>query len=114
MALLTIIEDAVRLDIGGLNPAIDVSLNGILTEGTTGNVHAVPAGGAVFNQGLLLTNAGQVRYVDATAGLPVNTVWSNGLPSSDGALCISTGALANYSNGMPFVANGAVRAGILV
>ena len=114
MAVLNVTNDAVLLDTGGLTPAVDVFLNGVLTEGPTGNVHAVPAGGVVFNQGMLLTNAGQVRYVDATAGLPVDTVWTNGLPNSGGALCISTGALATYSHGIPFTANGAVRPRILV
>jgi hypothetical protein len=62
----------------------------------------------------LLTNAGQIRYVDATAGLPVNTVWLNGLPTSDGALCVSSGATATWANGIPFAANGAVVASGIV
>ena len=113
MSVLNVVGDAVLLDIGGLG-ATDYFFNGILTEVPSGNVHAVPAGGTVYNQGMLLTNSGQVRYVDATAGLPVDTVWSNGLPRSGGALCISTDAVSTYSNGIPFAANGAVRAGIIV
>lgn len=113
MSVLSVVGDAVLLDIAGLG-ATDTYLNGVLTESPSLNVHAVPAGGTVYANGLLLTDAGQVRYVDATAGLPGNTVWSNGLPRSGGALCISSGALSQFSNGIPFAANGAVRAGIIV
>jgi hypothetical protein len=55
-----------------------------------------------------LSNDGQVICVDATAGLPTGTQYCNGLPLSNGALCISTGAAVSYSNGLPFAANGAV------
>lgn len=113
MTVLNVVGDAVLLDIASLGTD-DTFMNGILTESPSGYVQAVAAGGTVYNQGVLLTDAGQVRYVDATAGLPGNTVWSNGLPRSDGALCISTGAVSTYSNGIPFAANGAVRAGIIV
>lgn len=113
MAVLSVVGDAVLLDIAGLG-VTDTFWNGVLTESPSMNVHAVPGGGTVYANGLLLTDAGQVRYVDATAGLPGDTVWANGLPRSGGALCISTGALSTYSNGIPFAANGAVRAGIIV
>ena len=113
MSVLSVVGDAVLLDIAGLG-ATDTYLNGVLTESPSLNVHAVPAGGTVYANGLLLTDVGQVRYVDATAGLPGDTVWANGLPRSAGALCISIGALSTYSNGIPFAANGAVRAGIIV
>jgi len=113
MSVLSVVGDAVLLDIAGLG-ATDTFWNGVLCESPSLNVHAVPAGGTVYNQGMLMTDAGQVRYVDATAGLPADTVWTNGLPNSGGALCISTGAVATYSNGIPFAANGAVRAGIIV
>ena len=113
MSVLSVVGDAVLLDIAGLGGP-DTFWNGALTESPSLNVHAVPSGGTVYNQGMLLTNAGQVRYVDATAGLPGDTVWNNGLPTSGGALCTSTGALSTWSNGIPFAANGAVRAGIIV
>ena len=113
MAVLNVVGDAVLLDIAALGTD-DTFLNGILTESPSGNVQAVTAGGTVYANGVLLTDAGQVHYVDATAGLPVDTVWANGLPRSAGALCISTGALSTFSNGIPFAANGAVRAGIIV
>lgn len=71
-------------------------------------VRAIASGGDEYANGLLMTDSGQLRYVDATAGLPAGTVWGNGLPRSAGALCVSTDAVSTYSNGIPFVANGAV------
>ena len=114
MAVLTVTNDAVLLGIGAIQ-ATDAFVNGVLTSADALNPlnRAVPSGGDVYSNGMLRTNPGQIRYVDATAGLPIDTVWSNGLPMSGGALCISTGALSNYSNGIPFAANGAVRAGIV-
>lgn len=114
MSALTVTAGAVLLGIGAVSPT-DTYKNGVLTTADPANPlnRAVPAGGTVYNQGLLMTDAGQVRYIDATAGLPVDTVWANGLPRSAGALCVSTGAAATYSNGIPFAANGAVAAGIV-
>lgn len=113
MATLTVTSDAVLLGIGAIQPT-DTFTNGILTSASGGLNRAVPAGGDEYSNGLLMTDAGQVRYVDATAGLPADTTWTNGLPSSGGALCISTNAVATYSSGIPFVTNGAVAAGIIV
>lgn len=112
MSVLTVTSDAVLLGIGAIQPT-DTFQNGILTSATGGLNRAVPAGGDEYSNGLLMTDAGQVRYVDATAGLPVDTTWTNGLPRSAGALCISTNAASTYSNGIPFVANGAVAAGLI-
>lgn len=95
----------------GIQPT-DTFQNGVLLSGDLNR--AIATGGDEYANGLLMTDAGQVRYFDATAGLPVNVVWSNGLPrANDGALCVSTGALATYSNGTPMVANGAVRVSIV-
>lgn len=59
--------------------------------------------------GLAFTATGQLVYVDATAGLPANTQFCNGRPvTPSGALCVSTGAVASWSGGLPFAANGAV------
>jgi hypothetical protein len=113
VSTLTVQPNAVVLSLAAIAPA-DVFLNGILTAVSTGANHGQPTGGDVYNQGLLLTHAGQARYVDATAGLPVDTVWTNGLPQSSGALCISTGPASTWSNGIPFASNGAVAAGLLV
>jgi hypothetical protein len=91
-----------------LTPSVYFTFDNTLVDAMAGTV------GTVYNNGLLLTDAGQVRYLDTTAGgLPADTVWTNGLPSSGGALCVSTGPLATYSNGIPFTASGAVRAAII-
>lgn len=112
MSTLTVTSGAVLLGIGAIQPT-DTFTNGVLTSATGGLNRAVPAGGDEYSNGLLRTDAGQIRYVDATAGLPADTTWPNGLPLSGGALCISTNAAATYSNGIPFAANGAVAAGII-
>lgn len=112
MAVLTVTSGAVLLGIGSI-AATDTFQNGVLVSASGGLNRAVPAGGDEYANGLLLTDAGQVRYVDATAGLPSDTTWSNGLPRSGGALCISTDAVSTYSNGIPLAANGAVAAGII-
>ena len=112
MAVLTVTSGAVLLGIGSI-AATDTFQNGVLTSAAGGLNRAVPTGGNEYANGLLMTDAGQVQYVDATAGLPSDTTWSNGLPRSGGALCISTNAASTYSNGIPFAANGAVAAGII-
>lgn len=113
MSIFNVVNDAVVMDTSGVLPPIDVYQNGLRVDGVTGNVHAVPGGGVVFNQGLLMTNEGQFQYLDATAGLPPTTVWTNGIPHSGRSICVSTGALASYSNGVPFTQNGAIRAQLI-
>lgn len=104
-------NETVRLGTGAAQPT-DAFINGILANGDLNR--AIATGGDEYANGLLMTDAGQIRYFDATAGLPVGVVWSNGLPrANDGALCVSTGAVATYSNGTPMVANGAVRVEIV-
>lgn len=112
MAVLTVTADQVRLGTAAV-AATDAFKNGVLTSDNNQLNRAIATGGDEFSNGLLMTDAGQVRYVDATAGLPADTTWTNGLPQSGGALCISTGAVATYSNGIPFAANGAVAAAIV-
>lgn len=106
MPVLSIKNNKVSLNTGAV-AVTDTFQNGVLTT-ADGDSRAVSTGGDEFNNGLLLTDAGQVRYVDATASLPANTVYTNGLPRSGGALCISTDAFSTYSNGTPFSTNGAV------
>lgn len=110
MPVLPVLNNKVQLTTAAV-AATDAFQNGVLTT-TTSLARAVNAGGDEYANGLLLTDAGQVRYVDATAGLPAGSVWSNGLPRSSGALCISTDTFSTYTNGMPFAANGAVAAEI--
>lgn len=109
MALFPVISDAVQL--GTAAPAVtDTYRNGVLINAADTLARASTTGGAQYNNGLLMTALGQVVYVDATAGLPAGTQYTNGLPLSGGALCISTGSAATYSNGLPMAANGAVAA----
>jgi len=110
MSVLSVSNGAVQLGTVVV-AATDTFKNGVLTSADD-LAKAIASGGDEYTNGLLLTDAGQVRYVDATAGLPAGTVWSNGLPRSAGALCISTDPVSTYSNGIPFAANGAVAAAI--
>lgn len=112
MSVLTVTSGAVLLGTGAI-AGTDTTSNGILRSASGGLNRAIASGGDQYCNGLLMTDEGQVRYVDATAGLPGNTVWANGLPRSGGALCISTDSAATYSNGIPFAANGAVSAGVV-
>jgi hypothetical protein len=114
MSIFTVsATEVVQLGTGAIQPT-DTFRNGVLLSSTGDLNRAISTGGDEYANGLLMTDAGQIRYFDATAGLPVDVVWSNGLPrANDGALCVSTGALATYSNGTPMVANGAVRVSIV-
>lgn len=107
--LFPITDDAVQLTTAAVDNA-DAYNNGIRIDSTGLLARAATSGGAQYNNGLYMSNTGQVVYVDATAGLPVTTQWTNGLPLSAGALCISTDPYFTYSNGVPFAENGAVAA----
>lgn len=110
MSVLSVINGQVQL--GTAAPvATDTPTGGILTS-VAGLNRAIATGGDEYCNGLLLTDAGQVRYFDATAGLPADVQWSDGLPLSASGLCISTGPAVTYANGIPFAANGAVSAAI--
>lgn len=110
MATFLVVSGRVPLSTAAV-VATDTYRGGVLNNALATLNKAAAAGGVQYSNGLLRTNTGQVIYVDATAGLPVNTQWVNGLPlSSGGALCVSSGAIATYSNGIPFAANGAVAA----
>lgn len=112
MAVLSVINGQVQL--GTAAPAVtDTFRNGILTS-TTGLNRATTSAANEFCNGLPLTDAGQIQYNDATAGLPAGVQWSDGLPLSANGLCISTGPAVTYANGIPFAANGAVSAAITV
>lgn len=108
MSLFPIASDKIQLTSAAVD-ATDAYQQGVRVSAGTPLARAATSGGAQFNNGLLMSNTGQVVYVDATAGLPANTQYCNGIPlSSTGALCISTDAMATYSNGLPMAANGAV------
>ena len=108
MSLFPIAADKIQLTSAAVD-ATDAYQQGVRVSAGTPLARAATSGGAQFSNGLLMSNTGQVVYVDATAGLPANTQYCNGIPlSSTGALCISTDAMATYSNGLPMAANGAV------
>lgn len=112
MALFPLASDKAQLTTA-VPAAGDNYVQGILVNSLATLARAATAGGTVWQNGLLFTPTGQVVYFDATAGLPAGSQYCNGLPlSSTGELCISTGATATYSNGLPFVANGALSAQI--
>jgi hypothetical protein len=108
MALFPILADKVQLST--VAPVgTDATVNGILRDAANTAARAALAGGAQVSNGLLRTALGQLVYVDATGGLPAGTQFVNGLPISPaGALCVSSGPMVSYSNGIPFAANGAV------
>lgn len=109
--MLIVTSGAVLLGTG--TAATDTALNAINRSASGGLNRATTSDGAQFANGTWLTNTGQLSYVDATAGLPGDTVWCNGLPMSGGKLCTSTDAAATYSNGIPMAANGAVSVGVI-
>lgn len=93
--------------------ASDNFVGAILRDAANFAVRASLTGGAQYANGLLFTNIGQVVYNDASAGLPANTQYINGIPlAPDGSMCIALSAPATWSNGLPFAANGAISASV--
>jgi hypothetical protein len=111
MTILTVTNGQVLLGTSAVQAA-DTFQNGVLAS-TDGVNRAVTSGGNEYSNGLLMTDAGQVQYVDATLALPADTTWTNGLPTSGGALCVSANAAATYSNGIPMASNGAIAASLV-
>lgn len=112
MSLFPIASHKAQLTTAAVD-AGDSYANGVRINSADTLCRAALAGGAQVSNGLLLSNDGQVIYVDATAGLPVDATYTNGVPlTAAGALCVSTDATVNYSNGLPFAANGALSATI--
>ena len=110
MSLFPIASDKAQLTTAAVD-AGDSYANGVRINSLNTLCRAALAGGAQVSNGLLLSNDGQLIYVDATAGLPGDAAYTNGLPlTAAGALCISTDPTVTYSNGLPFAANGALSA----
>lgn len=110
MTPFPIVNERVQLSTDPVDPT-DAFLAGLRLKADDSAVRAAISGGAYTNAGRLFTATGQLVYVDASAGLPANTTFVNGLPfAPTGELCVSSGAVASYSNGVPMVANGAVCA----
>lgn len=94
--------------------ATDNFVGAILRDAANYAVRGALTGGTQSANGLRFTNLGQLLYNDASAGLPANTQWADGLPlASDGSLCVALAAPVTWSNGMPFAANGAVAASVI-
>lgn len=106
MSFLPVIDGRVALDVSSNSPT-DVYLGGIRFS-TNGAARATTAVGTFFNQGIPMSESGQVSIVDATTGLPANTIYHNGLPISGDRICISYNAATVVSSGIPFDAAGAV------
>ena len=108
MSLLPVIDNAVALS-SDASSADDVFNAGIrFTQ--AGLVRCTTDNATFFNQGIPMTSEGVVSVVDATAGLPADTVFLNGLPMSNNKLCVSTNSVAVVVNGITFDAAGAVVA----
>lgn len=108
MSLFPIASDKAQLTTAAVD-AGDGYANGMRWNSLGTLCRAALAGGAQFNNGFLMSNDGQVIYVDATAGLPVDATFANGLArTAAGELCVSTDPTVSYSNGLPMVANGAL------
>lgn len=113
MATFLVTSGAVLIGTAAVG-ATDTYRGGVLNTASGDLNRGTTTGGAQYSNGLSRTNDGRAIYVDATAGLPADVQWVNGLPlKSTGELCISTDAVATYSNGIPFASNGAVAAGIV-
>lgn len=108
MSLFPIASDKAQLTTAAVD-AGDSYVQGVRWNSLGTLCRAATSGGAQFSNGLLMSNDGQVIYVDATAGLPANSTFANGLPRAPtGELCVSTDPTVSYSNGLPMVANGAL------
>jgi hypothetical protein len=111
--LFPIANDAIQID-AGTPAAEDQFSNGIRLKADASSAYGATSGDAQVQNGILLNADGAVIYVDATSGLPANTQYVNGLPiAPTGALCISTDAVDEWQNGIPFAANGSVAAVII-
>ena len=110
MSLLPIINERVQLSALPV-VAFDNYQNGLLIDATASYCRVSASAGDATNNGLSMANSGQLIYYDATAGLPANVNYVNGIPcTSSGAICVANSPAVNYSNGLPFAANGALSA----
>ncbi len=110
MALFNVSNGRAQFDAAGNEPG-DVYGAGVrLTQ--SGATRVTTTAGTDFNGGIPMSSTGQVSVVDATAGLPADTIYLNGLPISNNAVCVSRNAAAVVSNGLPFDSAGAVAGDI--
>jgi len=110
MSLFNVVNDQAQFDAAS-NVSSDVHGAGIrFTQ--AGAARVTTTAGTFFNQGIPMSDSGQVAIVDATAGLPSDTVYLNGLPISANRVCVSRNARSVVSNGLPFDSNGAIAGAI--
>jgi hypothetical protein len=107
MAIFPIVDDVAQTTTDV--PSSPTFLGGIAFN-AAGLVHITDTASSIYVNGIPVSATGQVVYVDASAGLPAGTVYVNGLPISGGAVCMSSNAVAFYSNGLPYDINGAIVA----
>jgi hypothetical protein len=110
MSLFNVVNDQAQFD--AASPvSSDVHGAGIrFTQ--AGAARVTTTAGTFFNQGIPMSASGQVAIVDATAGLPADTTYLNGLPISGNKVCVSRNARSVVSNGLPFDSNGAIAGAI--
>jgi hypothetical protein len=106
MALFKVVNNQVQLEAAS-NVSSDVYGAGIRFT-KDGSARTTNAAGTHFNQGIPMSETGQVAIVDATAGLPSDTIYINGLPISGNKVCVSRNPMSVISSGLPFDSNGAL------
>jgi len=110
MSLFNVVNDQAQFDAAS-NFNTDTYVSGIrFAQG--GAARVTTSAGTYFNQGIPMSETGQVAIVDATAGLPADTIYINGLPVSGNKVCVSRNARSVVSNGLPFDSNGAIAGAI--
>lgn len=85
--------------------------NGLLYDQTSALVITFTDSPTFYAQGIGFTPSGAMCVVDASAGLPADVAWVNGLPisSAQSRLCVDpTGAVSYYHQGVTFALTGAV------
>ena len=101
--VLTNVTNATDTYIGGMRFAANGSTiaNGTFTAGTWAN-------------GVQLNPSGAVCVINATAGIPAINTTINGMKfDGNGSICISTGSMVTYNNGLPLDVNGSLSVNLI-
>jgi hypothetical protein len=108
MSLFPIVDGRARFDASSNADSDRYSAGIRFTQ--EGAARSMTSAGTFFNQGIPMSDSGQVALVDASSGLPVNVVWLSGLPISNDRVCISNKPVSVVSSGIPYDSAGAVAA----
>jgi len=108
MSLFPIVDGRARFDASSNADSDRYSAGIRFTQ--EGAARSMTSAGTFFNQGIPMSESGQVALVDASSGLPVNVVWLSGLPISNDRVCISNKPVSVVSSGIPYDSAGAVAA----